>query len=123
MKKISVLINKTALELTYLSQDSLEYVYNYIDYKLSPYRTLGFFAYNTYEKDHNLIDGQTTPGLFSKTLKKYIVQNPVCLELPALQHINFFNPETQRFYISSNEYPKLIHASAYYCFIYTTLHK
>lgn len=123
MKKIPILINKTALELPYLSQDSLEYVYNYIDYKLSPYRALGIFTYNTYAKECNLIDGETTPNLFCSTLKNYIVPNPVCLASPVFQHINFFNTETQSFYISFNEYQKIIDTSTHYCFIYTTLYK
>lgn len=121
MKIIPILINKTILNITYLSQDCMEYVYNYVDYKLSPYQALGLFTYNIYSKAEDIIDGKTMPTIFYKILKNHIIQTPVFAN--SAIYCQIFNAETQRFYISVAEYNQLINTTAHYAFIFTTLYQ
>ena len=120
MKIIPILINKTILNIPYLSQDCMEYVYNYVDYKLSPYQALGLFTHNVYSKTEDIIDGQTVPTIFYKVLNKHIIQTPGSAN--SAFYCQIFNTETQRFYISASEYNQLIDTTAHYALIFTTLY-
>lgn len=125
MKKISILISKQNLELPSTLHSLSEYIYNYINYKLSPYKRLGVFAYNTYPYDQNFIDGTSNP----QKLIEHIYQIPCILKnvpfasiVPYIDDCNFFNAESGCFYLTTDEYEKIIYSPQNYCIVFSNIY-
>lgn len=68
MTTLSILINKKQLNINQLSPTNIEYVENYITYKLFPYKQLNYFHFNTFSNEY--IDGLENPNELKSLLTK-----------------------------------------------------
>lgn len=124
MKKISVLINKEKLEIPSNPYAFTEYIYIYVNYKLSPYKLLGLFAYNTYPEDQHLIDGTTNPQILVEHIHKiFNIQNPFTNSVILYdENYGFFNAESGHFHLTNDEYLKVTAYPEKYCIIFSYIY-
>lgn len=124
MKKISILINKEKLEISSNPYALTEYIYNYVNYKLSPYKMLGLFAYNTYPTDQYLIDGTTNPQMLIEHIRKASnIASPTANSIiPYVKNSNFFNSESGQFNLTTHEYLKIATYPENYCIIFSNIY-
>ena len=55
MTTLSILLNKTLVNINEITSNNLYYIEDFINYKLSPYKQLNHFQYNTFS--YKYIDG------------------------------------------------------------------
>lgn len=123
MKTLSILLKKSYIETFYLSQSSLEYIHDYIDYLLYPYKRLGFFNYNTYTECCNPIDGKVSPKILLNVLKKYVESNQTTIIHSIFeQNSMFLNSESLNFYLSTDEYCEVSQNIIDYFLFFTCIH-
>ena len=124
MTTIPILINKTTLEIEELYPIILEYIQEYINYKLMPYKKTGKFSFNSFSDTPNPIDGLSNPKLLISTLEHHVVN---CPYLNSTTHyesgIYFMNAHTQLFNITQNEFDKICNSPSSYCVIFTNIHE
>lgn len=123
MKEIPILINKRSLQIQHILPSSLEYIHDYIDYKLYPYKKLYLFTYNTYSNAKKPLDGMISPSPLTNILHSFVFSHSY-KNAPSfdINEINFFNAETQCFNLSSNEYELILGNPQFYCIIFTLLY-
>lgn len=68
MKITAILIKKSDLNLNATKKLNIPDIKNYIDYKLTPYKSIGIFSYNSYPKSLSYIDGYLSPGLLASEI-------------------------------------------------------
>lgn len=99
MTTIPILINKTTLEIKELYLIFLEYIQEYINYKLIPYEKLGKFSFNFFSDTPKPINGLSNLKLLISYLEHHVLN---CPYLNTTTHyesgIYFINAHTQLFY-------------------------
>ena len=123
MKTMSILLKKSSLEISYISQKSCEYIHDYIDYLLYPYRQLGCFKFNSFIDCGNPIDGKNSPTKLLTILKENIqIHDEIPLNLYFCKNNIFLNGESLNFYISVDDYCIIEEKVNEYFIFYTHLH-
>lgn len=125
MKKTSILINKEELEINSFFLTPSEYIYDYIDYKLYPYKKLGLFSYNTFLDNENPLDGARSPSELINHIRQLacIKSNPNNSFITLSSFCNFFNASSGRFYLTPEEYTKLLDSPKNFCIVFSYLHR
>ncbi len=118
MKKLSILVSKKSIGLIALCSSEFEYIYDYIDFLLSPYRKLGYFKYNTLTDCYSSIDGNAYPELLLTKIHPYIASSTSSGITSFWGNDNFFlNGESFNFSLSQNEYDVIkSHTMDYFLF-------
>lgn len=120
MTLLSILLNKRTLNIKELTSNDFEYLENFIDYKLAPFKQLAYFRYNTFSRQH--IDGQSNPLELIVLLQKHINNAffPInhFLNLPTA----FYNPSTNSFFISTTELEVVKNNPEEYCIFFSHLY-
>lgn len=105
MKNMSILLKKSSIEIVHISPKLYEYIYDYVDYLLYPYRQLGYFNFISLFKDNEIIDGKYYPKKLLAILKDNI---QICKQVPLdtyfCRNNIFLNGESLNFYISAKDY-------------------
>lgn len=123
MKTMSILLKKNSLEITHVSQKSFEYICDYIDYLLYPYKRLGYFKFNSFINCKNPIDGKYSPAKLLSILKNNIqIYNEIPLNIYFCKNNLFLNGESLNFYISVDDYCNIEESIHEYFIFYTHLH-
>lgn len=124
MKRITILINKEKLNIYSNPCTLIDYICNYINYKLSPYKILGLFAYNTYPTDQCIIDGTLNPQLLIEHIiqKSHIINSSESSFILYSEDYNFFNTESGYFYLTADEYLKIRHSPQNYCIVFSDIY-
>lgn len=105
MKTISILLKKKSIEITHISQKSYEYIYDYVDYLLYPYKRLGYFKFISFIENNKIIDGKYSPNEFLSILKDSIqVNKQFPLSIYFDKNDIFLNGESLTFYITAGDY-------------------
>lgn len=121
MKRVSILVNMENLQIFDFSYTSLKYLYNYIDYKLSPFQKLGLFKYNRYSSDY--ISGEKTPEKIKKIIFNHIsTDTSVNFSDKSLINFDLFILDKQQFYLTEEEYNSVIKNIQKYCIFFTDLY-
>lgn len=121
MKTISILLKKTSIEITYIFPKSYEYIYDYIDYLLYPYRQLGYFKFISLNNNNKTIDGKYSPMELLNILKENIqAHEQLPLDMYFYRNNIFLNGESLNFYISIEDYYNIKETASEYfiCFLY-----
>lgn len=105
MKTISILIKKKSIEITHISPKLYEYIYDYIDYLLYPYKRLGYFKFISFLESDKIIDGNFSHDKFLSILKHNIQTNKQFpLDMYFSQNNIFLNEESLKFYVTVEDY-------------------
>lgn len=124
MKRLSILLNMQHLQISSVSSHTFDYIYLYTNYKLSPYKRLGLFAYNTFPENNYCISGAVDPLL----LTTHIVREATIITqkkqeiFPHIELSNFFFTETNNFYLMDDEFQRITHSPENYCIIFSHLY-
>lgn len=105
MKTISILLKKKSIEITHISPKSYEYIYDYVDYLLYPYKRLGYFKFISFIESNKIIDGKYSHDKFLSILKDNIQLNKqFSLDIYFGRNNIFLNGESLKFYITPEDY-------------------
>lgn len=123
MKKMSILFSKKNLDIVSLEPSEVEYIYDYIDFLLSPYNKLGYFKYSTLADCCTPIDGKYSPALLLKYLSTFIASHVNELTALSFDKDNiFFNSESLKFSLSPQEYLTIQNNIEDYFLFFTLIH-
>lgn len=119
MTTLSILLNKTLVNINEITSNNLYYIEDFINYKLSPYKQLNHFQYNTFS--YKYIDGIKNSTELRTLLYKNIHSMEPNLKVVFNSPIAFINIYTNCFFITASEFYQINTQLENYCVIYSNL--
>ncbi|MDE7432955.1 MAG: hypothetical protein K2N34_13715 [Lachnospiraceae bacterium] len=119
MTTLSILLNKTLININEITPNNFYYIEDFINYKLSPYKQLNHFQYNTFSYEY--IDGIKNSSGLRTLLYKNIRSMEFNLKVVFNSPIAFINLYTNCFFITTSEFYQINAQLENYCIIFSNL--
>ena len=119
MTLLSILLSKKILSIKEVASNNFEYLEDYINYKLTPYKQLDYFRYNYLLPQH--IDGINNPETLIYLSQKNIVSIPLTILSDTGLPSTFFNAITNTFSITNTEFLEIRNHPIDYCILFSNL--